>query len=415
MVAPPEDLRYLRQHFAVNQFKRRLLGAGHEPGKPQTREVLAALERAGQEADVIDPRTWESWFSGSPRVAHPRTVRRLDRVASEMGIAEGAERSRPTEKSDYFRRLIEGGLASDLRAPTRSKRPQHVLVERATDYEPASAWHLHLDAIECCTLVNDIVGVPWDIVRAIASERVLQILHARWSPRRGTVYGVLPSDFKLKWDAADDAQRAEMRKVSDQWVPSPLQKYLEEPPSPRWAEVPVEADVAPVHAHRLLFALAYNNFLVADRFEAWALDMATSALAHFGLVWTDRYASMGMKGTGEIVYLKALAYLFFEDVSEDERSDALLHVMASLADEWPTRSLEVLNAAGSWYRRELRLRGLAEGRVWSIAQDCVKTHALCYSGGHAIDKTTRRDGSVALDALLGSLVDGTARVPSPRR
>lgn len=375
-----EDARLLRQHLAINQFKRQLLGAGHEPGRPQTREVLAALERAGQDADLIDPRTWESWFSNSPRLAHPRTIRRLERVASEIDALTGAMRSQAMEKSQDFRGLIEGGLVSELQAPTRSKRPLHVLIGRASDYKPSSAWHLHLDAIECCMIVDEIAGVTWENARTIASERVLDILHSRWNPRHGSVYRQLRSGLKLKWDMADDAQREDIRRSYARWRPSPMDKLLDELPSPRWAEVPVESDIARVHAHRLLFSLAYDHeFLVADRFEAWALDLATATLALFGVAWSDRYASMGVKGMSEATYLKALAYLFFEEISDDERSDALIHVMGSLADEWPTRSLETLIAAGSWYRTELRLRGTTEERVWGMALMCVKVRPLCYT------------------------------------
>lgn len=381
MATLAEEAKRLRQRFAVNQLKLRLLGSGHEAGAPQTREVISALEGIAEEGDVIDPRTWESWFSVNPRIAHASTIRRLDRVVRKINEGDDDSRSVGAGGPDAFRRLIEGGLLFELQQPTRSKRPQYVLIERAGDYVPPSAWHLHLDALESCTIVDDISGVPWEEARAIASQCVMQLIHERWNPRTGTVYSTLSSDLRLKWDSIDETERDGVRKVFDRFDPSPLESLLCAKASPRWHEIPIDADVAVSNVYRLLLALARDpEFLVADRLAAWAIDMATVALALWGSIWCDRYRSIGDFNAPEPCFVRAFESLFFVEAHEEDLVDALQMAMAQIASDWPPKSVEALKAASSWYRQELRLRGIDGLEIWNIAQRCADVHPIRYCG-----------------------------------
>ncbi|TXT29782.1 MAG: hypothetical protein FD131_2248 [Rhodocyclaceae bacterium] len=223
-------------------------------------------------------------------------------------------------------------------------------MRRAQEYQPISPLHLHFDAIDAAGWHQDFGGLPWSVVAAIASDRILQLLDDRWSPRSGEVYGGLSSDFSLKWAKADESRREEIRRSQANISPVLFELQMRRGASPDWQRLGVSSDIPYEHVYKLLFALAADPaFLVEDRLQAWFLDLATSALAMHALAWTDRYNTMALGMPPELQYWVAFHEIFFNpDIAEiDYRSIA--YVMECWPADWSEGSATVLVNARKSY------------------------------------------------------------------
>ncbi len=227
-----------------------------------------------------------------------------------------------------------------------------------------SPLHLHFDAIDAAGWHQNYGDLPWSVVAAIASDRILQLLGDRWSPRAGEVYAGFCSDFSLKWAKADELKREEMRRSEANMMPNLFEHRMKLGASPDWQLLGASPDIPHEHIYKLLFALAADpDFLVEDRLSAWSLDLATSALAMHALAWTDRYKTMALGMPPELQYWVAFHEIFFNpDISEiDHRSIA--SVMESWPAAWSQGSATVLVNARNAYANLLGDLGLELGHA----------------------------------------------------
>jgi hypothetical protein len=151
-----------------------------------------------------------------------------------------------------------------------------------------------------CLFSDDIHGVSWETVKRLGAQRILEIVHERWNPRTGYVYGQLSSDIHLsKLGAVSSGQTVDpkwARAVNEMAVAHLSAKQ----PSPDWHALQIDEGIAVQHVYKLMFALAAErDFLVRDRFDQWWLDAATSALAMYAHAWTSRYECFGMRLSDE--------------------------------------------------------------------------------------------------------------------
>lgn len=349
---------------ARNHFKSMVLQGFHIANDPQTISLLREL--ADMDSLIAD-RTWQSWFASRPPLPQPSKIRCLDQYIAQLKTCGQVKRTKsicPEFRDGYFCELIHGGLMSQLLAPTEASEPVHTLIRRAQEYQPMSPLHLHFDAIDVAGWHQNFGGIPWSVVTAIASDRILQLLDDRWSPRAGEVYAGFSSDLSLKWAAADELQRGEIRHSMSKMRPDPFELWMKCGASPDWQRTGVSSDFPYEHVYKLLFALAADpDFLVEDRLSAWSLDLATSALAMHALAWTNRYKTMALGMPPELQYWVAFHEIFFNpDISEvDHQSIAC--VMENWPAAWSQGSATVLVNARNAYAALFDDLGLEPGHA----------------------------------------------------
>lgn len=372
----------LRFRFAVNSFKALLLNDFHEPGKHQTVSVFEVLDRL-PDMPRISERTWEDWFSGSPPIPKIGKVRALDSLASAFLNGQGGDASRqaPTSRR-IFCEMVHGGLMNSLSKPTKSKKALNTLVERASEYQPLSSFHLHFDAIEVASWVDDVKGVLWSDVTALAARRILDLLAERWAPRHGKIYPTFSSDLRLRWDKAGPDERVGIRDSYARWKPDSFDRLMQPGAHPNWQKIGCDLDVAPMHIYKLLFNLAADyEFLVKDRLSAWAIDLATASLAMHALAWTDRYTTMAYRTTDELLHWAAFDDIFFGIEPLEDSGWGIASAMANSRAEWGSGSFEVFCKAREIYRALLVDGGISDQDVLLVSMQARTRHPLIYYGG----------------------------------
>ncbi len=371
--------------MALNLFKIHLLGERHVPGQSQTEDVLAALSAIGMD-EAIDPRTWGGWFGPNARRARGDSLSVLDKALMAINQTDDLPRMLKIKPNLlFFFKMIDGGLAKELLEPTASKKPKYQLLQKAEDYQPISPWHLHLDAIEAVALAEPNGELDWETLKAIAAARVMSYLHDRWNPRDGSIYANLSSDLSLEWGKADQIERERIRREMARFKPDLFPHFIKLPASPDWANLNIEVDIGANRVHKLLFAMAADEkFLVADRFQAWALDLATAALAMFAKALTDRNNTFGTRIGPEFHYWEAFEMIFFRDEeSEFFVFDAIQRAMECSGAIFSMRSLELLLNAGELYKSALAKLGVNREYVVDLTARCWELHPIVYRGGTA--------------------------------
>lgn len=366
--------------MALNFFKSQLLGARHIPKRAQTEDVLTALSTIGMN-QTFDPRTWRRWFGDDARRARGDSINALDKVSAKLTPINLHVGLLDVQWSQsFFSEMMEGGLCKELLTPTASKKPKYPLLQKADEYQPVSAWHLHLDAIEAVALAEENGDVDWETLKAIAAGRVLSILHSRWNPHDGSIYPTLASNLRISWEQASDSKREQIQNYYARMVPNTFSYFMTTPARPCWSRINVEVDVVPTHIHKLLFAMCVDEeFLVADRFDAWALDLATSALAMLANALTDRHRTSGASVGREFVYWEAFELIFFrEEESEDFVFDALYRAMECSGVFFSRHAIELLVNAGSRYKKALSKMGVSHEYVLDLTSRCWARHPLTY-------------------------------------
>lgn len=373
----------LRLKVATNYFKRMLLGDLHIAGKAQTSTVFKALAKKLEE-NVLSDRTWSSWFSNTLKIPKREKIKVLDTLAAlslRVNKINGLVKSEDALPAGTFSEMVHGGLVNHMMAPTKSKNPLYTLAERAENYHPLSALHLHLDAIEIGALSDGFADVPWTTVKAIGAQRILTILAGRWGPRYGSVYSELSSDLRLEWEAADTEKRSQLRDAYARFKPDRFNEVLNGKASPDWNRIGVNDDVSAEHIYKVLFALAADtDFLVADRLDAWFIDLATSALAMHALGWADRYNIFGFHITEEMIFWGAFDEVLFGSELPESNNRELFAAMTRCNAEWTEASFEMFLRAREMYQATLIEFGVSAHEVISVAMHATKIHPLIYRG-----------------------------------
>jgi len=359
----------MRQRAGINHFKKMLLGNKHCPGEPQTRLVMKEVERLS-EASTLDPRTWKNWFNPVPPRARSDAIACLDQCAAELP-------NLGTKRRSFYQELMAGGLVRQLLKPTKSKSPESALRQRACEYIPISNLHLHFDAIDVAELAVGNGSVDWETLKAIAAERVMELLHSLWNPRSGRIYSTFSSNLKLSWDTSSDTERAEMRRVLDSFSPPMFDAWMVKPPKPDGEALSDLRDLSPSQVHRILLALAADTeFLCADRLEAWSLDLSSATLALHAFAWANRYEIFVRQIEPEAIYLDALESLFYRDGDAEDLLQFLsrAHELGRFA--WTPGSYEKLVCARSIYEAFLSDLGISLAMVSTATMSCESAHPI---------------------------------------
>ncbi|MEW8204196.1 MAG: hypothetical protein AB2653_01375 [Candidatus Thiodiazotropha endolucinida] len=363
--------------MAVNFFKSLLLDQLHVPGQSQCTAVFEKIYQVIEKPKLTE-RTWQGWFSKDPGTMQKVKAKELDDLLRRVRINKEGSYYKPRQTSPFFERMVHGGLVVNMIAPTRSTDARQVLANRAYEYIPSSVLHLHLDAIELNTLVDDFHGVPWQEVMKIASLRIFDVLFNRWNPRHGQIYSTFSSPLKLRWDTADADERENIQKSYMRLKPNLFERDLKAGATPDWIRIDYENSVAPQHIYKILFSMAADpDFLIVDRLETWALDLATAGLVMRALAWTDRYSTFGIRVTHEMLFWGAFDCIFFGKKLDHE---IIVSAMRLCNAEWDERSIGIFETAREIYHRILAEIGLSAQQVKQIVAVSEEAHPLVYEG-----------------------------------
>lgn len=371
----------IRLKLAINLFKRYLLGAAHVADQPQVDQMLdTAL--GSRLFELIDSRTWESWFEQTSPLPKRRTIQALDCVAqegirvvyatgdAEFGLAPG-----------FFVELVYGGLLSVMAKAARSKRVKATLGEVVAEYMPLSAWHLHMDAMEVSGLAEGLGNLHWTYAKKLAAKHLMSLLYLLWGPREGLIYRMFASNLRLQWNAASAEGREQLRGSLAMFPISYFNSRMTDAPQPMWSDIGIEADLAEVHIHKALLAMAGDfDFLKAERKHAWAFDLASAALLMHALAWTDRYQTFGFRLGSEQICWWTLSTMFFalHDVDWDARN--VKATMNHLRIPWSEQLHQALRDGRASYVDEIHDLGLDVASLVAVARHATDVHQLVYRG-----------------------------------
>lgn len=376
------DVKRLRLTYAINKFKHLLLDGLHVAGKDQSDSVFKKIRELFQREPLCE-RTWQNLFVKSGNVTHqPGTIGAMDEIGERF--LHGSRQFSGIEGpalNGYFSNFVRGGLITEMTNKTKSKNVTDILISRASRYQPRTPIHLHFDAIEVAAWAEDFKGVSWESVTRIAAQRILDILAHRWGPRQGYLYAEFSSSFRLQWEVADSNERARIQAGLAGIRPNPFERLMESGARPHWPTVGCDTDIASPHIYKLLFALASEpEFLVADRFQAWALDLATAALAMYALAWTNRYTTMGVQICDEKLFWMALDKVYFDAEPFDADGYELLPAMERCQASWSADSLNCFKEARKYYLDVLSQGGISAREVRQCAMSATDRHPLVYYG-----------------------------------
>jgi len=373
-------IRLLRLRVTVNFFKMCVLKDMHLAGKPQAPNMFDTLNIGDEK--ILTKRGWEKWFDGSVKKLQGESGKLLDELAKEKIVLKSEDDAGLGKLPEgFFQEMSNGGLVSKLLKSTNSTNVKKLLIDKAQEYSPASFLHLHIDAIEVNAITKDFHDVPWNEVLEIASRRILEILFKDWGPRYGQIYSSFSSSLKLQWDSADEEERDKISEFYSKFGSFLFEGKMQDGAEPDWQRIGVDNDVAPQHVYKTLFAMAADtDFLVADRLEAWTISLATAALAMHALAWSDRYTTMGVYVTEEMVFWSALDHIMFDCDTDEVDFYRLRSAMARCQAEWDEGSLDVFMSARSIYHDGLLKYGISIQDVLNLIKTAKSEHPLVYRG-----------------------------------
>jgi len=374
----------IRFKYSLSQFKQFVLAEANVATRPQVMSLMDALPATL--SDAISKRCWEIWLGNNHSRPQQEKVSLLDRCAKELwkartGIGIG-ETDLETKVRGFCETTVFHGLIGTMLSATGAKNVLGTIVSRSWGYQPLSPMHLHLDAMEAAAWSEDFHVVSWSTIATIAGERILQLLADRWSPRLGSVYSEFRSDFSILWEAANEEARAAIKRSCARVKPDSFESSMEANAYPDWEKVTCEKDISSRHVYKLLFSLAADStFLVEERLEAWALDLATASLAMRTMAWTNRFETMGGRSISpEGAFWAAFREIFFgpEDREIDWR---LVSTAAKLTQaKWSDDSIEVFRKARKIYWARLAHARISPKDLLSVAMTATKQHPLVYIG-----------------------------------
>lgn len=368
----------LRRKGAANLFKSVVLGAKNVAGKHQTQAMINAMPKQFATAAIFD-KSWKTWFgNGFQSSPQDKSVAVMDQIARVMqSVSPDFDRFQLPSHPHFYAELSRGGLMARLLQPTEAADRLAVLIARANDYEPVSALHLHFDAIEAAAWFDAFGDVPWAVVTAVASRRILELLHDRWGPRHGSLYDRFESDFSFEWRMADSEKKREIREFTARFKPDLFDYCMKPGVRPDWNFVGCSRDIAADHVYKLLFALAADpKFLNERRLPIWSLDSATASLAMHGLAWVDRYNTMALGGPEELHYWSALHAVFFT-VEPFDYFEIGPAVGCSSAN-WQQESLSCLMRARESYHSLLHSLDISPQQISAAVMNVRRQHPLIY-------------------------------------
>lgn len=274
----------LRRIAACNLVKATCLGERHVPGKAQFDLMFKKFSQVAGISDLPDPRTWDIWLAGTSQIQASK-IDLLDRVFE-----------RETNQNGVIRGLIEAWPVD------HPKRPQNAPI------------HLHFDALDAAGYWGGGSETDWVADKQNRADTIFRTLHRAWNPSSGPVYSTFNSDMAIRYEQASEEEREKIRQSFSQFQPNPFERILNTPPSPNRQAREFFQLAAPASVWEFLFSLSIDHdFLVSDRLDRWALDLATVGAAMYAVAYSNRYDVFGSASPAkEILIVAGVNELFWK-------------------------------------------------------------------------------------------------------
>jgi hypothetical protein len=189
----------------------------------------------------------------------------------------------------------------------------------------------------------------------------------------------LKSTLQLKLDAVEEAEREQIKARYPHPNLNLFERDRNSSPRPSFSEIGVLGDSVSTQVHQLLLIMAVDTeFLVHDRFEAWALDLASAALAMKALAWSYRYTTLGAIPEPEAIYCHAFDLLFYKAEAEHVLRNALEDALRMTGMDSASETLKILLRAREWYQLFLSNLGLTTSNVSAYADRCWDARPIIY-------------------------------------
>lgn len=344
-----------RLRLALQWFKRALLGALHDPRRPQLGLVVKTLRERGVELPGrLSEGTLENWWLGTGNRANEQSCQALDAVAGRvLRLTRHCDGELIAPPPRFFSALMRGGLLRDMRDGLAQM--------------PVGPLHLLMDAVDANRLDFDVGERPAMEAKKAIAEAVLMCLHVRWSPRWALAYRELSSPARSIWLAASPEERVALECRDEPSVAGHLERARTRGALPDWSRIPVGHDAQPNLILLTMVALAGDDsFWVEDRLSAWAWDLGIATLATTAQMWGDGKAQFSLapvSNTMVVWYALMKAFYLSDDVPDACEFDEACECLG-LSPTGPAPALLV--RACQSYRDELASLGLRASNLGAV-------------------------------------------------
>lgn len=324
----------LRRIAACNLVKKAVLGGENIPGDFQADLMLSKLDELAEKQ--IDRRTWLAWMLGRSQFKD-KNMLLLDRAYKKA-----------TGEDGFITSLIQADLSDGQ--------------------DGVWSINLHFDALDAAGYWGGGSEQTWSLEKQKRIERVFSWLHSIWNPSSGAIYNSFRSDFKIEYDMSSCEEKEQIRVSLAKFQPDPFDVLMNEPPRPSSDLIQAFDVFSPVRIWEFLLAMAEDHkFLVEERFEHWALDLASASAALYGLAYLHRYETFGsIRPNMESHIASGLYDLFWE---EETDFDTVLWRMG-IGEKWArveaAGKLSHLWQARLFYQKTLGEMGLTVSAVADV-------------------------------------------------
>ena len=113
-----------------------------------------------------------------------------------------------------------------------------------------------------------------------------------------------------------------------------------------------------------------------EEIDAWALDLATSALARQALAWSDRYRTFGALATLEMVCWGAFDTMFFTMAKREQVAASVERAQGMIGPKLNRATEKMVWRARRSYRRQMAQLGLSAEVIAAVMHRCDATHPV---------------------------------------
>lgn len=310
----------LRRIAACNLLKYLCLEDKHSHGEDQFDLMYDHFGQVAGVTEIPDQRTWKTWLAGTSMIKDSK-LDLLDamcqHITGQDGTIKALVQAWPTDHPD---------------------RPRN------------SPIHLHFDALDAAGFWGGTDDRSWAIDKQARAETIFRVLHNEWNPKNGPVYSTFKSDLQLKLDSACEGERERIRDSYARFRPDPFERALNMPPKPDLERQDAFELVSTASVWKFLFGLSKDfDFLVDNRLDRWALDLATASAAMYAYAFSNRYDTFGsMHPIKETLIVAGTTDLFWE---EETDLSTVLWRFGGLLEEVPDEILLALYCR-LWEARE---------------------------------------------------------------
>lgn len=350
----------LRLRVTINHFKRSVLEDLHIPNKSQVNALFSTFENIDT-GTILTERTWQSWFSSGKVTPKRLKLRELKQIASTVGCSFDG-----VYLNNSFEQMALGLPLNEIAKSINIDQLTNKVIINLEEDNYLSSIQLYLNAIQLCSYEKISQDDDIELAIKLLAEYGLNQIYLRWCPRSGTLYAKVPSDLKLRWDAADQNERILIEKDFERFKPNLFDFAYKSHSYPKQSSLLIAQDVLPQHIYKFLFGLAGDEtFLKPNILKIWFFEMAAAAFFMQVIYWPKQSKSLKLCSDEVMLYSEVFHDLFIT-ACISEVSPSLQYALAECCGEFNYEQIELLETAIKLYRNELVEFGTSAEEVASF-------------------------------------------------